>query len=199
LRQVDVGNIVHAADQNGLVTIEQLEPIAVLFTIPADSLPPVLKRLRAGEKLHVDAYDRDDRNRLATGTLLTVDNTIDASTGTSRLKAQFPNTDGALFPNQFVNCRMLLDQKRAVVIVPAPAIQRGPQGTYVYVVNPDKTAVMRLVTVGITEGNDVSIDKGLKANDMVVIDGQDKLQEGGKVDIRSPNGNPAAGTRRRKS
>ena len=197
LRQVDVGNMVHASDPNGIVVIEQLQPIAALFTIPADNLQPVLKKLRAGIHLPVEAFDREDKNKIATGSLLTVDNQIDAATGTSRLKAVFSNSDGALFPNQFVNCRMLLDNKKGAIVIPAPAVQRGPQGNYVYVVNADKTAVVRPVTVGIAEGSEVVIDKGLEANEMVVTDGQDKLQDGSKVDPRTPNGNPGPGGRRR--
>jgi RND family efflux transporter, MFP subunit len=134
LRLIDVGNMIHANDPNGLVMISQLQPISVLFTIPADSLPPVLSKLRAGVHLRVDAYDRDDKNKIATGSLLTVDNQIDPTTGTSRLKAVFPNTDSVLFPNQFVNCRLLLDNKHGAVAVPAAAVLRGPQGTYVYLV-----------------------------------------------------------------
>jgi multidrug efflux system membrane fusion protein len=189
LRQVDVGNMIHASDANGLAVIAQLEPIAVLFTIPADSLPPVLKKLRAGAKLPVDAYDREDRVKLASGVLLTVDNLIDSATGTSRLKAVFSNSDDALFPNQFVNCRLLLDTTRGVVIVPAAAVQRGQTGSYVYIVGGDKKAVMRQVTVGVTEGNDVQVT-GVGSGDMVVIDGQDKLQEGSLVDVHAPNAAP---------
>jgi multidrug efflux system membrane fusion protein len=170
-----------------LALIAQLQPIAVLFTIPADNLPPVLKKLQAGAKLPVDAYDRDDRNKLASGSLLTVDNQIDPTTGTSRLKAVFNNADNALFPNQFVNCRLLLDTRHNVVIVPAPAIQRGPSGSYVYVVNADQTVTMRPVTVGIAEGNDVEVTKGLNGGAVVVTDGQEKLQDGNKVDVHTPN------------
>lgn len=184
LRLVDVGNIVHAGDQNGLVVIEQLQPITVLFNIPADNLPPILQKLRAGIKLHVDAYDREDRNKIATGTLLTVDNQIDPTTGTSRLKAVFDNRDNALFPNQFVNCRLLLDIKHNVVIVPAAVIQRGPQGTYAYVVKPDQTVIVRPITLGLTEGENVEITQGLKEGDIVVVEGQDKLQEGSKIETR---------------
>lgn len=190
LRQVDVGNIVHAGDANGLAVIEQLRPIAILFTIPADNLPPVLKKLQQGLKLRVDAYDRDDRNKIASGSLLTVDNQIDSATGTSRLKAVFPNTDAALFPNQFVNCRLLLDIKHDAVIVSAPAVQRGPQGNFVYLVKPDKTVAMRTVTLGATEGDDVEIATGLKGGETVVIEGQDKLQDGSKVDARPQNAKP---------
>ena len=192
LRLVDVGNIVHAADANGIVMVEQLQPISVLFTIPADNLPPVLASLRRGVHLPVDAYDRDDKNKIATGTLSTVDNTIDATTGTSRLKAQFNNTDNALFPNQFVNCRMLIGTRNNAIIVPAPAIQRGPQGTYVYVIKPDNTAGVVPVTVGITEGNEVEVLSGLEANEQVVVDGQDKLQDGSKVDTRASGGAPGS-------
>ena len=187
LRLVDVGNMVHASDPNGLVVIAQLEPIAVLFNIPADNLPPVLRKLRSGSRLLVDAYDRDDRNRIASGYLETVDNQIDATTGTSRLKAVFPNTDSALFPNQFVNCRLQMDAKRGVVIIPVPALQRGPQGSFVYVVT-DNRATVRVVAVGITEGNLVEINQGLQAGDLIVTDGQDKLQEGAKVDTRAGQG-----------
>jgi multidrug efflux system membrane fusion protein len=185
LRLIDTGNVIHAGDATGIVIIDQMQPISVLFTIPADSLPPVLKKLQAHATLRVDAYDRDDRNKIASGILLTVDNQIDASTGTSRLKATFDNKNFELFPNQFVNCRLLLDTKRNAVIVSAPALQRGPQGNFVYVVTPDKTAVATNVTVGITEGDDVEIVQGLKAGDNVVVEGQDKLQDGSKVDTRA--------------
>jgi multidrug efflux system membrane fusion protein len=193
LRLIDVGNIIRASDPNGLVMISQLQPIAVLFTIPADNLPPVLKKLNAGVHLRVDGYDRDDKNKIATGSLLTVDNQIDPTTGTSRLKAIFTNTDSVLFPNQFVNCRLLLDIKHNAVVVPAAAIQRGPQGSYVYIVKEGNVAAIRPVTVGLTEGNDVTIDAGLKAGEMVVIDGQDKLQDGSKVDVRTPGQGPGNG------
>jgi membrane fusion protein, multidrug efflux system len=191
LRMVDAGNIVHASDANGLAVITQMQPIAVLFTIPADNLPPVLGKLRAGARLQVEAYDRADREKIATGSLLTVDNQIDATTGTSRLKAVFSNSDGALFPNQFVNCRLLLDQKRGAILVAAAAIQRGPQGAYVYVIKPDKTTEMRKVAPGISEGSDVVIDTGLAAGELVVVDGQDKLQEGSRVQVRTQPGTPA--------
>jgi membrane fusion protein, multidrug efflux system len=183
LRLVDAGNIVHANDPNGLLVITQVQPIAVDFTIPEDSLPSVLKRLRAGERLPVEAYDRSGTTRITTGTLLTVDNSIDATTGTSRLKAVFDNRDEALFPNQFVNVRLLLDTERGAVIVPAVAIQRGPRGTFVYVVKPDKTAEVRPVTLGPAEGNDASVKTGLSAGEMVVADGMDKLRSGSVVSL----------------
>jgi multidrug efflux system membrane fusion protein len=187
LRQVDVGNIVHASDQNGLATIAQMQPIAVLFTIPADNLPPVLKKLRAGARLPVYAFDRSDTTQIASGTLLTVDNTIDPTTGTSRLKAQFANADSALFPNQFVNCRLLLDVEHGLTIIPAAAIQRGPQGTFVFVAQ-NGVAHIRPVNTSISEAGETAVD-GLKAGDMVITDGQDKLQDNAKVDVR-PAGGP---------
>lgn len=202
LRQIDAGNIIRAADANGLVTIAQMRPIAVMFTIPADSLPQVLAKLRGGAKLRVDAYDRDDKTKIASGTLLTVDNQIDPSTGTSKLKAVFSNDNGVLFPNQFVNCHLLLDTRHNVVIIPAPAVQTGPQGSFVFVV-ADGRANMRPVTVSLTEGGDVAA-AGVQAGDMVVTDGQDKLQDGSRVEIRKPSGSAgppmagaAPGSRRR--
>jgi membrane fusion protein, multidrug efflux system len=196
LRQVDIGNIVHASDANPLAVITQMQPIAVLFTIPADNLQPVLAKLRSGATLPVDAYDRADRNKIASGTLESVDNQIDPSTGTSRLKSVFPNQDNALFPQQFVNARLLLETRRGVTIVPAPAIQRGPQGPYVYVVGANQTAQMRPVTLGQLEGNDQQVTSGVAPGDLVVTDGQDKLQEGGKVEIRQEGNAPAGGLTR---
>jgi membrane fusion protein, multidrug efflux system len=186
LRQVDAGNMVHASDATGLAIITQLQPIAVLFSIPQDQLPSVLQKLHAGATLHTEAYDRDQSKKLADGTLLTVDNQIDTTTGTSKLKAVFPNTDGALFPNQFVNVRLALDTKRGATIVPAVAIQRGPTGTFVYLVGDDSTVSVRPVKVGLSEGNNVSIDDGLEPGDSVVIDGAEKLTEGMKVVVRKP-------------
>ncbi|HLH04758.1 MAG TPA: MdtA/MuxA family multidrug efflux RND transporter periplasmic adaptor subunit [Bryobacteraceae bacterium] len=184
LRQVDSGNMVHSADTNGIAVITQLQPISVLFSIPEDQLPQVLEKLRAGAKMPVTAYDRAGRTKLAEGTLLTVDNQIDQTTGTSRLKAVFPNNDMALFPNQFVNVRLALDVRKNVLIVPADAIQRGPTGTFVYVVRSDNTVAVRSVKVGLTEGDSVSIDDGLQAGDRVVTDGAEKLNEGMKVSLR---------------
>jgi multidrug efflux system membrane fusion protein len=188
LRQVDAGNIVHASDPNGIVVITQLQPIAVLFSIPEDNLQAVLGRLRSGATLPVDAYDRNGAKKLATGTLLTVDNQIDPNTGTSKLKAVFNNSGSTLFPNQFVNIRLLLQTKRDALIIPAAALQTGPQGAYVYVVT-DTTAHVRPVAVGITQGTNISIEEGLKAGDEVVIDGADKLTEGMKVEVRKPEAN----------
>ncbi len=191
LRQVDAGNMVHAADANGLAIIAQMQPISVLFSIPEDQLPPVLRKLRAGAKLRAEAYDRDQKQKLADGTLLTVDNEIDTTTGTSKLKAVFPNEDMALFPNQFVNVRLWLDTQRGATIIPAVAIQRGPTGTFVYLVQPDSTVTVRAVKVGMSEGNNVSIDDGLQPGESVVVDGAEKLTDGMKVNLRQPNGSGA--------
>ena len=188
LRLVDPGNIVHASDTTGLAVITQLQPITVVFTIPEDSLPQVMKKLHAGERLTVEAYDREQRNKLATGFLLTADNQIDPTTGTVRLKAQFDNTERVLFPNQFVNARLLLDVKKGATVVPAVAIQRGSQGTYVYLVQPDQSVAVRPVTVGPTQGDDIAVDSGLAPGDLVVVDGADKLRDGSKVDLQPGDG-----------
>jgi len=197
LRLVDVGNIVHASDPNGIVVITQLQPIDVLFTIPADHLAQVLPKVHAGQSLAVDAYDRDLKNKLATGKLLAVDNQIDPTTGTVRLKALFPNDDEALFPNQFVNARLLVDTLRGAVTVPTAAIQRSPQSTFVYLVKPDHTVESRNVAVQMTEGDDATIQSGLVAGDVVVVDGVDKLRPGAKVDVTMADaaGNRAGGPR----
>jgi len=192
LRLVDPGNIVHATDQNGLVVITQLQPIAVVFTIPEDSLPPVLAKLNAGAKLAVEAWDREQKQRLASGTLLTVDNQIDPTTGTVRLKAVFPNADGRLFASQFVNARLRLDVRRDATVVPAAAIQQSAQGTFVYVVKPDHSATVRPVKVGVTEGDSAAIDSGVSPAEMVVVDGAERLREGSRVDLQEPgSGAPA--------
>ena len=188
LRQVDVGNMIHASDTNGLATIAQLQPISVLFSLPEEQLPSVLQKLRQGAKLPTEAFDRDQKKKLADGTLLTVDNQIDPTTGTSRLKAVFPNNDYALFPNQFVNVRMLLDTKRNALIVPAVAIQRGPTGTFVYQVRDDSTVAVRPVKLGISEGNDVIIEDGLQPGEQVVVDGAEKLVEGMTVTVSKGTG-----------
>jgi multidrug efflux system membrane fusion protein len=185
LRLVDVGNMVHANDQNGLLVITQVQPIAVLFTLPEDNLPAVLTKLHSGEQLPVEAYDRAGRIRLATGSLLTIDNQIDQSTGTTRLKAVFDNKDNALFPNQFVNVKLLIDVRSEAIIVPAAAVQRGPQGPFVYVVKPDQSVEVRPITVGPMAGNDASVDSGLSAGELVVVDGVDKLRAGVKVQLRT--------------
>jgi len=187
LRLVDAGNIVHAADANPMLVITQLQPISVIFTLPQDSLPVVAKKMHQGT-LPVDAYSRDDQTKLATGKLLTIDNQIDQTTGTGRLKATFDNKDGILWPNQFVNVRLLLDVKKDSTLVPSVAIQRGPQGTFVYVVKPDKSVEARPVTVALTQLNQSAIASGLQPGDIVVTDGQDKLQNGAKVEPRARSG-----------
>lgn len=184
LRLVDAGNIVHASDTTGIVIITQLQPISVLFNIPQEQLPPVLDKLRQGAKLKVEVYNQNESVKLATGTLLTVDNQIDATTGTSKLKAVFDNADQQLFPNQFVNVKLWLNTQRNVTIVPAVAIQRGPTGTFVYLIQKDGTVTVRPIKVGLTEGNDVSIDDGLQPGDSVVVDGAERLTDGMKVTAR---------------
>ncbi len=192
LRQVDPGNIVHASDTIGLVVITQLQPIAVIFPIPEDSLPQVLGKLKSGARLQVEAYDREQKQKLATGYLLTVDNQIDQNTGTVKFKAVFPNNAMELFPNQFVNARLLVEMKRGATVVPASAVQPGPQGTFVYVVRHDNTAEVRPVTVGVTEGGVVSVSGGLASGELVVVDGAERLREGSKVEVKEPaNGVPA--------
>jgi multidrug efflux system membrane fusion protein len=188
LRLVDPGNIVHASDANGLVVITQLQPIAVVFAIPEDSLPQVLAKLKAGESLPVEAYDREQRHKLAVGSLLTVDNQIDPTTGTVRFKAVFPNADNALFPSQFVNARLRLEVKRGVTVVPTAAIQRSSQGAFVYVVKADQTASMRPVTIDVSQGDETSVSAGLVPGDLVVVDGADRLREGAKVELQAPGG-----------
>jgi membrane fusion protein, multidrug efflux system len=197
LRLVDVGNMVHASDQNGLLVITQVQPIAVLFTVPEDSLPPVLNKLAEGERLPVEAYDRAGQTQITTGTLLTADNQIDQSTGMTRLKAVFENRDNALFPNQFVNVRLLLDVRNEAIIVPAAAIQRGPQGTFVYAVTADQTVEVRPVTVGPTAAADASIETGVAPGEQVVVDGVDKLRPGSPVQVRAPEESEGAPRRPR--
>jgi multidrug efflux system membrane fusion protein len=190
IRLVDVGNMVHASDANPLLVITQLQPISVLFTLPEDQLPTVAKRLHKGE-LDVDAYSRDDLTKIDTGKLQTIDNTIDQTTGTGRLKAVFDNKDNTLWPNQFVNIHLLLETRKDALVIPAAAIQRGPQGTFVYAVKQDQTVEARPVVIALTQNNLTSISSGLNAGDTVVVDGQDKLQAGAKVQPRTgaPSGN----------
>jgi multidrug efflux system membrane fusion protein len=188
LRLVDMGNIVHAADTTGLLVITQLQPIAVIFSLPQDQLSQVLSKLHGKQQLTVDAYDRDDTTKVATGKLLTIDNQIDTTTGTYKLKAQFSNEKETLFPNQFVNTHLLVDTKRNLTIVPSPAIQRGPQGTYVYLAQKDNSVKIQPVTIALSSGNSVGIATGLQPGDNVVVDGQDKLQDGSKIEARSPTG-----------
>jgi len=193
LRLVDAGNIVHASDTNGLLVITQLQPIAVIFSLPQDQLPQVNAKLHAGVQLAVDAFDRDDTAKIASGKLETIDNQIDITTGTYKLKSVFTNADNALFPNQFVNVHLLVDTKHNLTIVPAAAIQRGPQGTYVYAADTDNTAKIRIVTIAQTTGDSVGLSAGLNSGDRVVIDGLDKLQDGTKINPSPSTGANAAG------
>ncbi len=196
LRLVDPGNIIRATDANGLVVITQLQPITVVFPIPEDSLQPVLKKLKGREPLAVEAYNREQSTRLATGRLLTVDNQIDPTTGTVKLKAQFENKDSRLFPNQFVNARLLVDVKRNVTIIPAAAIQRGAQGSFVYVVKNDKTVEVRQVAVGEIQGGEAIVRTGISPAESVVVDGADRLRQGATVELKNPNGGGAQRTPR---
>jgi len=195
LRLIDPGNIIHASDANGLVVITQVQPISVVFSLPQDQLPPVYDKLRKGVQLNVDAFDRDNAYRITTGKLLTIDNQIDPTTGTYKLKAAFDNKDNALFPNQFVNVHLLVDVRKGLTLVPVPAIQRGPQGTYVYAVGQGNVVNIRPVTIAQTTGDFAGLSSGIQPGEVVVTDGQDKLQDGSKiVPNTSPTGNapPAA-------
>jgi multidrug efflux system membrane fusion protein len=191
LRQVDAGNIVHAADAGGLVVITEVQPIAVIFPIPQDSLPGVLGRLRAGARLAVDAFDRDGQTLLGTGRLLTVDNLIDTTTGTVKLKAEFPNRDGTLFPNQFVNVRLHLDTLPHALTIPSAAVQRGAPGLYAYVIGSGDTVQMRPLKLGATDGDRIEVLTGVSVGEQVVVDGADKLRDGAKVEVIDPS-RPAA-------
>jgi multidrug efflux system membrane fusion protein len=194
LRLVDPGNIVRSGDQNGIVVITQLQPVAVLFTVPQDLVPAVMKRLQSGESISVEAWDREQKARIAEGRLASADNQVDPQTGTVKLKAQFANDDGALFPNQFVNARMKLDTLREVVIVPSAAVQRGAQGMFVYVVKADKTVELRPVTLGPLDGQRQAIASGLRAGETVVTDGVDRLRPGAPVEVAAarPEAKPPA-------
>lgn len=191
LRAVDAGNMVRASDPSGLLTLTQIQPITVLFTIPADAIPQVAGALRSGRRLPALAYDRDGTTRLAAGTLLALDNQIDPATGTLRLKALFPNEDAALFPNQFVNVRLQVDTLKDAILAPAAAIQRNAQSTFVYVLNKaDSTVDLRPVEIRATEGDDAVIAKGLTAGEQVVVEGVEKLKPGAKVSTDNPGAGP---------
>ncbi|MGB0036946.1 MAG: MdtA/MuxA family multidrug efflux RND transporter periplasmic adaptor subunit [Candidatus Acidiferrales bacterium] len=188
LRLVDAGNMVHAADTNGMLVITQVQPIAVVFTLPEDNLPEVEAQIRK-QQLSVQAYSRDDKTKLAEGKLLTIDNQIDQTTGTVKLKSVFENRDLSLWPNQFVNVRLFLSIRKDATVMPSAAIQQGTQGSFVYVVKPDNTAEERLIQVDFIEGNIAVVRQGLTPGEQVVVDGQDKLQAGSKVNFR-PSGAP---------
>jgi membrane fusion protein, multidrug efflux system len=192
LRLVDPGNIVQANSTTALVVITQLQPITVIFSIAEDHLSQIQQQLRKGKKLTVDAFDRDQSQKLASGTLLTLDNVIDTTTGTLKLKAIFPNTDNALFASQFVNARLLVDTLHKAVLIPTPAIQRNAQGAFVYVIKSDQTAAIRSLTPGATDGTVTAVD-GLEPGETIAINGFDKLQDGAKVTVRAPKNPNDAG------
>jgi multidrug efflux system membrane fusion protein len=205
LRLVDPGNMVHAADTNPLLVITQLQPINTIFTLPEDQILTVAQHMRKGT-LNVDAYSRDDLTKLATGKLRSIDNQIDQTTGTGRLKAVFENRGSELWPNQFVNIHLLLETRKGVTVVPTAAVQHGPQGNYVFTVKSDKSVEMRPVSIAITEGNVAQIASGLSPGETVVTDGQDKLQAGSRVEphqpqapVNAPAGPVGAGSRQQTS
>jgi len=187
LRQVDPGNMVHASDSNGLVTITQVQPITVIYPVPEDNVPRIVKRVQSGQEVAVEAFDRSGKNKLATGRLLTFDNQIDTATGTVKLKAEFPNQDAALFPNQFVNVRMAVETRQDVTLVPSAAIQRGAPGTFVFLVKQDQSVGMTPVKLGATEGENTEVQSGVDPGNLVVVDGADKLRDGSKVERVDPN------------
>ena len=197
LRQVDPGNVVHASDANGIVVIAELQPVSVIYPIPEDSVQRVLARQATGEAIAVEAWDRDQKAKLATGKLVSVDNQIDTTTGTVKLKAEFPNTNLALFPNQFVNVRMLVDTLADATLVPSAAVQRGAPGTFVFVVKDDNSVTVAPVKLGPVQGETTAIASGVAPGAMVVVDGTDKLREGAKVELitREAQAAPAAGAR----
>jgi multidrug efflux system membrane fusion protein len=186
LRQVDPGNIIHATDASGLVVITQLQPITVIFPIPEDNLPQVASRLKSGTPVAVEAWDRAQKTKLATGKLLTIDNQIDTTTGTIKLRAEFANDDGALFPNQFVNVRLAAETRTDATLVPSAAVLRGSPGTFVYRVKDDKTVTVTPVKLGPVQGETTAIESGVSPGELVVVDGTDKLREGAKVELITP-------------
>lgn len=190
LRLVDPGNIVRAGDANGLLVITQIQPISVIFPLAEDNLPAILKRTRAGQRLKVEAYDRPSTTKLAEGWLATIDNQIDQSTGTVKLRATFDNRNNALFPNQFVNVKLLVEEKHGVTLLPTAALQLNSQRYYVWAVKPDSTVTVRQITVGTSEGNQAEITSGLSPGEVVVMTGVDKLLEGSKVSAQIEGDNP---------
>ena len=183
LRQVDQGNYVQVSDANGIVVVTQLQPITVIFTLPEDDLPAVMKRLASGAEMQATAYDRTQSTKLATGKLVSVDNQIDTSTGTIRLRAQFDNQDSTLFPNQFVNVELLVDTLHDATIIPSAAVQRGTPATFVYLVNADNTVKVQAVKLGPAQGTDVAVTDGLTPGNKIVTDGTDKLRDGAKITL----------------
>ena len=192
LRQVDQGNYVTPGDTNGIVVITQLKPISVLFTVPEDNLQAISKRLQGGAVLPAAALDRGGGKKIADGTLQTFDSQIDPTTGTIKLRAQFPNETEALYPNQFVNIQLLLDTHKDVTTMPTAGVQRGVPGTFVYLVNADSTVSVRKIDLGVTDGDRVEVRSGLVPGDKIVIDGADKLRDGAKINVRAEAANPNA-------
>jgi multidrug efflux system membrane fusion protein len=186
LRLVDPGNYVTANDATGLVVITQIQPISVIFPLGEDQLPLIMGRMRAGARLKVEAYDREMTTKLSQGWLETLDNQIDPTTGTVKFRANFDNRDGNLFPNQFVNARLLVEEKQGVTLIPTAAVQRNSQATYVYLIKPDSSVTVRKITLGTSEGDDSEVTSGLVPGDQVVMTGVDKLQEGSKVRVAKP-------------
>ena len=195
LRLVDPGNIVHATDTNPLAVITQLQPITVIFSPAEDELPEIQKELNQGKKLVVEAYDREQQQKLATGTLLTMDNQIDPTTGTVKLRAIFPNEDNALFPSQFVNARLLVRTEQGATLIPTVAIQHNSQGSFVYVIQTNQTVAMRTITVGATDGNATAVE-GVEPGETIAGDNFNRLQEGMQVAIRSSAAEPKQGGRK---
>jgi multidrug efflux system membrane fusion protein len=193
LRQVDIGNYVTAASGASMAVITQMHPIAIIFTLPEDQLQAVRERMQKGT-LQVDVYSRDDQTKLSTGKLLTIDNQIDPTTGTVRFKAVFENSDNGLWPNQFVNVHLLLETRKDAITAPVSAIQRGPQGTFVYLVDSNNTVEVRPVQLALTQGNTVVIAAGLQVGERVVTDGQEKLQAGSRVTPQAPAKQQTTGT-----
>ncbi len=193
LKQADLGNVIRSGDANGLVTITQTQPISVVFAVPESNLPLITRKLKGTEPLTVEAWDREQRTMLATGKVSTTDNTIDPVTGTIKVKAEFANADGSLFPNQFVNIKLQVNTLEAALAVPSAAIQRGAAGTFVYVVKPDSNVAMRRIRMGAAEGDWVSVQGELEAGERVVTDGADRLREGAKVEVITPLPRAGAG------
>jgi multidrug efflux system membrane fusion protein len=190
LRLVDPGNIVHASDPGGLLVITQLQPIAVVFSVAEDSLPELQRQLHLGRKLPVDALDRSQQKKIATGEVLTTDNQIDPTTGTVRVKAVFPNEDSALFPDQFVNARVTVEVHEGATLVPAASIQRNAQGAFVYLVKADRTVAAQAISAGAIDGEVAEVVKGLEPGAVIALDNFDKLQDGARVAPRAPRAEP---------
>ncbi len=192
LRLVDPGNYIQTSGSTGLVVVTQLQPISVIFVLPEDNIPAVAQQMNEGAALTVGAYDRTNATLIADGTLTTIDNTVDTTTGTVKLRASFANTDNALFPNQFVNARLLLKTLDHVTRAPTAAVQQGAPGTFVYLVKPDGTVAVQVIKTGVTDGDDVQVTSGLKPGDTVVVDGADRLKDGAKVKVTTDAANTAA-------